>query len=145
MKKIKIYLAGAMSGLTYEEMNAWRNKIARNIEFMEEIYECVIEVVNPVDYYNFRTPRHQTEREVMKYDLAHVKSSDIIVVNLSGLNSSIGSCIELYEAYKNDIPVIAFGSDEDYKKLHPWVKEYVTRYEESEEDVRTYIADFYIV
>lgn len=145
MKKIKIYLAGAMSGLTYEQMNIWRNKITQHINLMEEIHDCITDVVNPVDYYNFHTPRHQSEREVMKYDLAHVKSSDIIVVNLDGLNNSIGSCIELYEAYKHDIPVVAFGSDEDYKKLHPWIKECITRYEESDKDVSTYIADFYMI
>lgn len=45
----------------------------------------------------------------MQFDLMKVKSSDIVIVNLNGLNASIGSCIECYEAWKKDIPVLAFG------------------------------------
>lgn len=144
MKKLKIYLAGAMSGLTYEEMNQWRVNISKIINHMADYHECIIDVVNPVNYYNFKNPRHQNEREVMMYDLAHVKSSNIIVVKLDGLNNSIGSCIELYEAYKNDIPVIALGTDEEYEKLHPWIRECITRYEKTDDEVSLYISEFYM-
>lgn len=144
MKTLKIYLAGAMSGLTYEQMNEWRKSIKKRMLFLSDIYSCPTIIINPVSYYNFRTPRHQNEREVMQYDLTHVRTSNIIVVNLSGLNNSIGSCIELYEAYKNDIPVISFGSQEDYEKLHPWIKECITRNEKTIEGVENYIGDFYM-
>lgn len=144
MKKLKIYLAGRMSGLTYEEMNQWRVNISKIINHMADYHECIVDVVNPVSYYNFQNPRHQNEREVMMYDLAHVKSSNIIVVKLDGLNNSIGSCIELYEAYKNDIPVIALGTDEEYEKLHPWIRECITRYEKTDDEVSLYISEFYM-
>lgn len=79
----------------------------------------------------------------MQFDLAHVKSSDIVIVNLDGLNTSIGTCIELYVVYKKEIPVIAFGTNEMYQNLHPWIKEYITRVEKTDEQVVEYVRDFY--
>lgn len=133
-----------MSGLTYEEMNQWRVDISKIINHMADYHECIVDVINPVNYYNFENPKHQNEKEVMKYDLAHVKTSNIIVVKLDGLNNSIGSCIELYEAYKNDIPVIAFGTKEEYEELHPWIRECITRYEKTDDEVSLYISEFYM-
>lgn len=144
MRKLKIYLAGRMSGLTYEEMNRWRVDISKIINHMADYHECIVDVINPVYYYNFENPKHQNEKEVMKYDLAHVKTSNIIVVKLDGLNNSIGSCIELYEAYKKEIPVLAFGSNELYEELHPWIQCCITRHDETYKDTVNYIKDFYM-
>lgn len=75
----------------------------------------------------------------------HVITSDVIVVNLEGLNSSDGTKIELHDAkYHNRIPVIAFGDRKLYDNLHPWVKENITRVEEKVEDVVRYIQEFYM-
>lgn len=111
---------------------------------MADYHECIVDVINPVCYYNFENPKHQNEKEVMKYDLAHVKTSNIIVVKLDGLNNSIGSCIELYEAYKKEIPVLAFGSNELYEELHPWIQCCITRHDETYKDTVNYIKDFYM-
>lgn len=45
-----------------------------------------------------KNPRYQNEQEVMKFDLNLVRGSDIVIVNINGLNTSIGSVIEVYEA-----------------------------------------------
>lgn len=145
---IKIYLAGKMSGLTYKEMNEWRENIKRSIQKEADLVglKDKVCVINPVDYYNFEKCRHQTESEVEDYDLAHVKSSDIIVVNLERLDSSDGTKIELHDAnYNNRIPVIAFGERQLYENLHPWVKRNITRVEEDENGVINYIRDFYMI
>lgn len=146
MKKLKIYLAGAMGKCkTFEEMNAWRVKVKEDLKLVAELSDCDIEVINPVDYYNYYTNKHQTEEEVEEFDLAHVISSDIIVVNLTGLATSDGTKIELHDAnYHNKIPVIAFGGKELYEELHPWIKKDVTRVEEDIKDVVLYIRDFYM-
>lgn len=134
-----------MSGMTFEQMNEWREETTRVLEHMASFYDCIIKVVNPVDYYNFESKRYQNQKEVMQFDLNHVKSSDIVIVNLDGLNSSIGSAIELYECYKRDVPVIAFGEKELYEGLHPWIKECITRVEDNCEMVATYICEFYMM
>lgn len=105
-----------------------------------------LQIINPIDFYNFEEKRYQSEEEVMEYDLAHVISSDIIVVNLDGLSSSDGTKIELHDAkYHNHIPVVAFGDRQFYENLHPWVKRNITRVEESLDDVIRYIQEFYAI
>lgn len=143
---LKIYLAGKMSGLTYEEMNGWRQKLKAELLSAAEISGCQLHVINPVDFYNFKEKKYQSEKEVMEYDRAHVTSSDIIIVNLEGLNSSDGTKIELHDAkYHNRIPITAFGSMALYENLHPWVKEEITRVEETMEDAVRYVQEFYMI
>lgn len=145
-KKIKIYLAGKMSGLTYQEMGVWRQEIENKFLIQSMLANYTIMVLNPVKLYNFEEVKHQSEKEIMNYDISHVVTSDIIIVNLDGLATSDGSKIEIYEAnYNRKIPVIAFGDKELYNNLHPWLKECITRVEKNIEDVVDYVRDFYMI
>ena len=141
---LQIYLCGKMTGLTIEDMNMWRRCFKDTINHISDNVGAKIKIVNPCDYYNFECERYQTQLEIMKFDLARVKDSDLIVVNLDGLDSSIGSSIECYEAWKRDIPVLGFGNHEDYDKLHPWVQCCITRYDENYKECINYIRDFYM-
>lgn len=142
----KVYLAGKMSGLSYEEMIGWRLDISGKLMELVNYNKSIVGVINPVFYYNFEEKRHQTEIEVEEFDLAHVVSSDMIIVNLDGLKDSIGTIIELHNAhYHHKIPVIAFGERELYDNLHPWVKNDITRVENDIDDVVRYIQDFYLI
>lgn len=135
-----------MSGLSFDEMNNWRLDLKLPLQLAAEISGYKLQVINPVDYYNFKEKRHQSEVEVMEYDLAHVITSDVIIVNLDGLSTSDGTKIELHDAkYHNKIPVIAFGDRKLYENLHPWIKENITRVEEKIEDVVRYIQEFYMI
>ena len=142
--KLSIYLAGAMSGKSFEEMNAWRVEIKDILTHMGSYHDCNIRVTNPVEYYNFIEKRHKSEREVMQFDISRVKNSDVVIVNLDGINTSIGTSMELYECYRSDIPVIAFGTDEEYENTHPWIKECIMRHEDTIENAATYIKEFYM-
>lgn len=145
-KRLKIYLAGKMSGLTYKEMNQWRTEIKRKLNNATDNTRCSLVIVNPVNYYNFEEQRHQSEDEIKEYDLKHVASSDVVIVNLDGLESSEGTKLELHDAkYHNKIPVIAFGDRNLYERLHPWHKSNITRVEENIDDVVNYIRDFYMI
>ena len=105
MDKMKIYLAGKMGGLSFKEMNDWRDDAFQKLLKQSEMYSTKLDIINPVLYYNFEEKRHQTEIEVEEFDLAHVISSDIIIVNLVGLSNSIGTIIELHDAhYHHKIP-----------------------------------------
>lgn len=147
MRRLKIYLAGKMSGLSHNEMNTWRVKVKNQLLHKTGFgSQLSLQIVNPVDYYSFEEKIHQSEIEVEDYDLAHVKSSDIIIVNLEGLSSSDGTKIELHDAkYNNKIPVIAFGDIQLYESLHPWIKNSITRVEPNIESVCEYISDFYMM
>jgi nucleoside 2-deoxyribosyltransferase len=146
MKRIKIYLAGKMMGLQLEDMSSWREELKNKIlrEADDRWWDAL--VINPVDYYNFEEHRHQSEEEVEEYDLGHVITSDLIVVNLDGLNTSDGSKLEIHDAhYNHNIPVIAFGDRSLYDNLHPWTKMDITRVENDIDGVVEYIKDFYLI
>lgn len=146
IKTLKIYEAGKMSGLSFDEMNNWRQKLKTQLQLAAEISGYQIQVINPVDFYNFEERRYQSDDEVEEFDLAHVISSNLIVVNLEGLSSSDGTKVELHDAkYHNRIPVVAFGNRKLYEELHPWVKRNITRVEESMEDVVRYIQEFFMI
>ena len=144
MRELKIYLAGKMGGLDFESMNQWRKRIKNNLNFVAEYRDYRLNVVNPVDFYNFESVRYQSDREVKEYDLAHVLSSDLVIVNLDGLATSDGTKYELHDARKANIPVIAFGEYKLYEELHSWTKDNITRVEKNMEDVVEYIKDFYM-
>jgi len=141
MKKFKIYLAGKMSGLTFESMNNWRVEADKLLK--DESYTS-IHTINPVSFYNFEmSPDSYTDKEVMKFDLKMVADSDVILVNLSDPNS-IGTAIELYSAH--DIlnkPVIGFGLNNN-NPCHPWMKLCLTKECKSLPDAIDYIIDYYL-
>lgn len=144
MNNLQIYLAGKMSGLTTKEMRSWRDYFSILLKEIAENMGVNVKVINPCDYYTFDFPKHQSELEVMNFDLSRVKESNLVVVNMDGLNTSIGTIIECYEAYKQGIPVLAFGSDEEYEKLHPWVQCCITRHDKNYRKCINYIGDFYM-
>lgn len=146
MKYLKIYLAGKMSGLSFEEMNSWRAEVKEKLIRAAEETGYTITVVNPVDFYNFEEVRYQSEEEIEDYDLAHVLSSNIVVLNIDGLSTSEGTKIEIHDGkFHNKIPVIAFDEKDLYKDLHPWNKRDITRVEKDIDGVVEYIKDFYMI
>lgn len=145
MKEFQIYLCGKMSGLNLRQMNEWRITLKDALDFSAKTISNVkVNIVNPVDYYNFENPTHQSEFEVMQFDLNKVKKSDIVIANTEGLNTSIGSAIEIYEANKRDIPVIMYDPKHEYWSVHPWLKECTSRVETTIDDLVQYVAEYYL-
>ena len=139
----KIYIAGKMSGLSYTNMMTWRARVVDKLKTLAERSGTNCQIINPAEFYNYHNNAHKTEREIMRFELNHVRKSDVVIANLKDVNQSIGTCIEVYEAFKNDIPIIAFGTSEEYETTHPWIKECISRYEETMNAACLYIADFY--
>ena len=144
MSELKIYLAGKMSGLTMEQMNDWRHYLKKQISLKGGYHNIKTIVINPVDYYNFENMAHQNEFEVMQFDLNKVKQCDLLIVKASGLNTSIGTAIEVYEASKRDIPVLLLDEFNEYSNIHPWLKCCITRIEKSVPLLIDYIENFYM-
>lgn len=140
MNKFKVYLCGKMTGLSFNEMNGWRN--SARVLFSQLYKDFHITVFNPCDYYNFDLdPNSYTEKEVKKFDLYHVRTSDVVLINLDHPDS-IGSAIEVHMAHDEwKIPVVAFGKT----KNHPWIMESVDKFCDTLEDAVEYISDFYII
>lgn len=144
-KKLKIYLAGKMSYLTFEQMNSWRVSLTNRLKVAAESAGYDVIVVNPVSYFNFEEKRYQSEEEVKYFDLFHATTSDIIIANLDGLSTSDGSKYEIHDCHNLKIPVIVFGERRLYDDLHPWTKDDIMRVEENMQDVVNYIRDFYMI
>lgn len=117
----KIYLAGAMSGLTFAEYNNWRFNLQN--EFKEQYYwgKYKLTVINPVDYYDFSKPGDTIE-ESMEFDLWQVRTSDLVIVKLCEQNS-IGTAMELCLAKELHKPIIGFYDSGNIDNVHPWLKE----------------------
>jgi nucleoside 2-deoxyribosyltransferase len=140
----QIYLAGGMQNLSFEEQNEWREKLCDNI--MIQCYKInvdtkAVNIINPVDYYNFDKKLHKTEKEVMNFDTNFVRNSDLIIVNAND-PKSIGTSMEIAIAHEHRIPILIL--NDGTRKLHPWWTEMADRVFDDFETLCTYVVDFYI-
>lgn len=130
-----------------DKAEKWRKEAS---EYFEK-YTDNFQTINPTDFYQYGENYHKTDKEIFRFDLRNVDHSDIVLVNLNDIRKSIGSCIEIYEAYKNNIPVIGFIEDdltveEIIKQIHPWIYCCVDRIETGKESLYktiNYIIDYY--
>ena len=141
MNNFTIYLAGAMTGLTFKAMTDWRIKIKQ--ELLKSSAKSLI-VINPVNYYNFSHPQHDSEKKVMEYDLWRLKDSNLVIVNLNKPDS-IGTAMELMCAKKNNIPIIGLCENKYYTDVHPWLKECCNKVLFTMKDLINYVSKFYLM
>ena len=138
MKDFKIYLAGQMTGISYDESNIWRTTAKEWLESRECNYH--IKAINPNDYYNFVSQTYVSDKEIIRFDLHKVRTSDLILVNLNGL--SLGTAMELQHAIDNKVPVIGYKDDGEF--LHPWLDYTCDRVFNSLTGVLEYIKTYYL-
>lgn len=117
MNQKRVYLAGAISGLSLEEQNGWRMKFINFIKDTDMYHKLTI--FNPVDHISDfeSSPFYMDERQAMDYDLSVLRKSDLVIMNFNNPNS-IGTACELGIAYEKRIPIL--GLNEDKLELHPW-------------------------
>ena len=137
------YLAGAMSGVDFNEQVGWRIEFENRIlNLANDLVHNDVRIFNPCIYYNFEEKHHKDEKEPFEYDLYSLKRSDIVVANLNK-QDSIGTCMELAIAKDNRIPVIGLHENDD--ELHPWIAECCTRVCDSMDELVEHVFEYYIV
>lgn len=146
MKEIKIYTAGKMAGLTYEEQMNWRYRIQ---EYIRRRTNRKITFVHPPMFYTYDSAYHKTELEVKNWDINQVRDSDIVIVNLDGVNSSVGTHFELsmvdaINSFGNK-HIYLIGVGESNEVLHPWIECSLHRHEKDFEDAAEYICEYLLV
>lgn len=143
MSNVRIYLAGSMTGMTYEEQRKWRDETISEVKFLVSKFDTKNSVTffNPVDYYSPSNSNQKSEREAMDYELSNLRKSDVVVVNFANPNS-IGTAMELMLARELRVPVVGF--NEFNAELHPWMKECCMRICESKTELLDYILDYYL-
>lgn len=123
---MRIYLAGAVSGCTYEEAGTWRKDVAQYYEYED------VTILDPMEDKSFFIDKtittepsnglHTADKAIVSRDKYSVLTSDIVLANLSyGENPLIGTCVEIGWADMKNIPIIAVcpkGSRAD----HPFIR-----------------------
>lgn len=143
-----VYLGGAMSCYfntdQHDYPKQWREDAK---EYVKKLYDGIT-LVSPTDFYEIGKKYHQTEKEVMRFDLRMVRESDIVLVNLRDLHSSLVTSDEILYAFISGKPVIGFIEDkEEVKNIHPWKIEQIDRIESGKsamERAIDYIYRYYV-
>lgn len=142
METCRIYLAGGMTGLSFEEYTKWRNQIKNAILYGDYDYERKPVFFDPTVYYNFESVNYDSDREVMNFDLNALRKSDLLVVNFNRPNS-LGTAMEVAIAYENRIPILAL--DKEKVELHPWIESSCDKVFDNMRDLVDYIVAFYLI
>ena len=114
--KTTVYLAGKMTGLSLEEMQAWRVKAKNFLQAKN------ITVIDPTitDF------GHEPEpKEIVRGNKYMIDRSDVIFAELNHREVSIGTVGEIVYAATKNKPVIAWSCKDGYAE-NPWVEEHIT-------------------
>jgi len=126
----KVYLAGAITGATYEECTTWREDVAkelrahdiqcasplRNKEYLSNQAER--ELKDSYEGYLFSTPKAVVTRD--RYD---VTTCDMLFVNFLGAKRvSIGTILEIAWADSRRIPIVIVMEDNNLHQ-HAMIRE----------------------
>ena len=142
---LTIYLGGKMSGLSKDGYTRWRKELTDALYDESVLVGSNIQVINPASYFDFDNMDRHLEKEVMQFDLNMVRQSNIVIVNVDDVSSSIGTAIELYEANRLNIPVIAYTySGVVNDSIHPWIQECLSTVQMCKQELIDYVRDFYM-
>lgn len=118
-----VYLAGKMTGLPDKEIHEWRNDAKKCFNYLE------VNTIDPSILFDDESLYgHESEREVMRYELRAVRKSAVVLVNMKNINTSVGTIMELATAFESNVPIIGFYDGHfNPDKVHPWIMEVVER------------------
>ena len=146
MSKIyKIYTAGKMTGLPYEEQMVWRKELERVIKNKTH---AEIVFVHPPEFYTCGAKLYKTTHEIRAWDLSQIRSCDVAVFDISTISSSVGALMELatvdainHFGYKTIYAIGVGKLDTD----HPWITDCLLRCEDTVDAAAEYIAKFLLI
>lgn len=133
-RTFKIFTSGKMGGLTFEQQMKWRMNL--EIEIKKQIEKLAnppkVVFIHPPEFFNYDFSDQDVAKE---WEINQLMDSDIAVFNLSNINDSIGSHMELgITLAVNRLPgkhitTIGIGKpDTD----HPWLKTFYRLDDEKE-------------
>lgn len=134
----KVYLAGAISGLTYSDSEDWRDEAKvllenqgltgysplRKKEFLKDVVGKFTADDKIEGSYNVHPL--STSKGIVTRDNFDVTGSDALLVNLLGAERvSIGTVMEIAWAWDKRIPIILVCDEENIHWKHPFINEMV--------------------
>ena len=143
---MKVYLAGSIEGLTYEEAFGWRNRAEEILKAHgKKVYnpgkhvssEMKGQVITRESVEKFSKLSPNFDKELYFQDLEHIKESNIILVSLS--KGSTGTIFELGYAKRAGTLIVGFSAD-PYLLQHPFIKYSVDVVYKKEHEAIYYVA-----
>lgn len=128
---MRVYLAGPISGCTYDQCTDWRN------EFTKVIEQWGAEALSPMrgkDYLSdgkiidgsYDETILSNAQAILNRDFWDCCRSDVVLVNVKGAERvSIGTVMEIAFAYTKRIPVILLSDTTNNVHHHPMVMQAV--------------------
>ena len=142
--KLKVYLAGAMSGKTKEEMDSWR--LAAYKELVR-FAEGRLNVIDPSFYYNTSMDSDvwdYKDKEYIRWELRNVKNCNLLIARVEDGFSSLGTMAEITTAYNHDIPIILYVDNKHNQEIHPFISEMCDKVFDDLSELGLYVADYYV-
>jgi nucleoside 2-deoxyribosyltransferase len=141
MHPLKIYLAGRCKGLV-DGGKEWRENARKILETIAETAGTRIIVFDPTAYFDYSEQKYKTQKQIKDYYFHAIRQCDLVLLNLTGTEFSIGTAQEVQYAVDHDIPVIGFGTEHTY----PWLSEVDCQVAfDSIHEALDYIRDYYII
>jgi hypothetical protein len=116
-KKVAVYLSGKITGLSLEEMTAWR------IYATNKLTAAGFIVIDPtqtaIDFTS-------DDKEIVTSNLYQVGKSSIVLAELHHEEYSKGTGFEIVDQGKQGKPVIVWGNSFIIQQ-YPWISYYTTR------------------
>lgn len=146
-----VYLAGPISGLSYEEATAWRNEMTENLR------RFGISAVSPLRAKTYLADQEQiadeydqtmsTSRGIMTRDRFDASQCDVLFVNFLGTKRvSIGTCMEIAWADMLRKPIVIAIEPENNIHDHAMIREAlgfrVSTLEEAEHIIQSILGDY---
>lgn len=129
MSKQKVYLAGPITGLTYNECSDWRetaiNRLAEyNIVGLSPTrYKEYLRRENTLDAMGYEGFVLSSAKGILTRDYWDCTRSDVVLVNLVGAKQiSIGTCMEAAFCHSKQIPIV-MAIEEGNLHWHAMLKE----------------------
>lgn len=134
MKKLIVYLAGAIKGLTDSEANNWRDEITLGLGNAE------FEILNPMRRdYRGRESSYESAHEIITLDKLDIDNSDFLIVNYE--KPSVGTSMEVLYAWERGKPIIII-SQVEFNDIPPWMMYHSTKIVYNQVDAIKWIKNF---
>lgn len=131
MNKFKVYLAGPITGLSYNEITSWRNQVS---SYLTDVSNGRIECYSPLRskeclsseqkielFYDHDVTLHP--KAIMQRDHFDCMTADLIFVNmLQSKSISVGTVMEIAWSYAYRKPLVLV-MEENNIHIHPMVEQ----------------------
>lgn len=135
MKKY-VFLSGPI--LNAEDAGRdWRLQV---FEYAQDL-DWGLKVFDPGGFfdYDWDFDYQKTDRQIREYYFQKIKKAEVVLVNLNGTDSSIGTGCEVTYASCHDVPVVGWGTD----NVYPWVRDMCTVVFDTLEEALGYLSMYY--